>query len=63
VPLKIERLNRWCTDINKTQADIKYDYIFVAEESFNKYHPKSFRELIAGFMKYKELGKTEKRKI
>ena len=35
----------------------------VAEESFNKYHPKSFRELIAGFMKYKELGKTEKRKI
>jgi len=35
----------------------------VAEESFNKYHPKSFRELIVGFMKYKELGKTEKRKI
>ncbi len=61
MPLKIERLNRWCTDINKTQADIKYDYIFVDEESFNQYRPKSFKELIAGFREYKEQGETEKK--
>jgi len=58
VPLKIERLNRWCIDINKIQADIKYDYVFVDEESFNKYQPKSFKELIAGFRVYKEQGAT-----
>jgi type III restriction enzyme len=56
VPLKMERLNRWCIDINKIQADIKYDYVFVDEESFNKYQPKRFKELIAGFREYKERG-------
>jgi len=53
VPLKMERLNQWCIDINKIQADIKYDYIFVDEESFNKYQPKSFNELIKSFIMYK----------
>jgi len=28
----------------------------VDEESFNKYQPKSFKELIAGFREYKEAG-------
>jgi len=54
--LKMERLNRWCIDINKIQADIKYDYVFVDEESFNKYQPKSFKELISGFREYREQG-------
>ena len=58
VPLKMERLNRWCIDINKIQADIKYDYVFVDEESFNKYQPKSFKELVAGFREYKKQGET-----
>jgi len=54
VPLKMERLNQWCIDINKIQPNIKYDYVFVDEESFSQYRPKSFRELIAGFREYKE---------
>ena len=54
VPLKIERLKQWCVDINKAQSEIKYDYVFVDEESFNQYQPKSFKELIAGFRGYKE---------
>jgi len=33
------------------------------EENFNKYQPKSFKELIAGFREYKKQGETEKRKI
>ena len=58
VPLKMERLKQWCIDINKAQSIIKYDYIFVDEESFNQYQPKSFKELIAGFSEYKEQGGT-----
>ena len=54
VPLKMERLKQWCVDINKAQSEIKYDYVFVDEESFNQYQPKSFNELIAGFREYKE---------
>ena len=54
VPLKMERLKQWCIDINKAQSEIRYDYVFVDEESFNKYKPKSFRELLASFRDYKE---------
>ncbi|MEA3416003.1 MAG: KilA-N domain-containing protein [Thermodesulfobacteriota bacterium] len=56
VPLKMERLRQWCEDINSAQSDVKYDYVFVDEESFNQYQPKSFKELIAGFRfrEYKE---------
>jgi type III restriction enzyme len=54
VPLKMERLKQWCIDINNTQSAIKYDFVFVDEESFNKYTPKSFNELIKGFNEYRE---------
>ena len=53
VPLKMKRLREWCVDINSAQTDIEYDYVFVDEESFNKYKPKSFAELMAGFQEYK----------
>jgi len=53
VPLKIERLKQWCEDVNAAQSDIKYDWIFVDEESFEKYKPKSFEDLIKNFNKYK----------
>jgi len=54
----MERFNRWCIDINKIQAVIKYDFVFVDEESFNKYQPKSFKELFAGFREYKKQSET-----
>jgi type III restriction enzyme len=53
VPLKMERLKQWCIDINKAQSGIKYDYIFVDEESFNKFKTKSFEELVRNFTKYR----------
>jgi type III restriction enzyme len=53
VPLKMKRLREWCIDINKAQSDIHYDYVFVDEESFNKYNPKNFEELMSGFQDYK----------
>jgi type III restriction enzyme len=54
VPLKMERLRQWCEDINWVQSDVTYDFVYVDEESFEKYKPTSFRHLVAGFREYKE---------
>jgi len=54
VPLKVERLKQWCKDINAVQSGIKFDFVYVDEESFNKYHPKSFKSLIESFREYKD---------
>jgi type III restriction enzyme len=53
VPPKMARLKRWCEDINKVQSATTYDYVFVDDESFNRYQPKSFSELLNGFRVYK----------
>ena len=50
----MERLRQWCEDINRAQADVKYYFVYVDEESFEKYKPASFRQLVDGFMEYKE---------
>ncbi len=49
VPLKMQRLKQWCEDINKVQTGVIYDFIYVGEEGFKKYKPKSFDGLVAGF--------------
>ncbi len=49
----MERLKQWGVDINKTQSEIKHDCVFVDEESFDKFKPKSFEELIRDFTKYR----------
>lgn len=54
VPLKMERLKKWCEDINKSQKKIRFDYVFVDEEDFNKYKPDTFDKLVENFKKYKE---------
>jgi type III restriction enzyme len=54
VPLKIQRLRQWCEDLNRVQSDVKYDFVFVDQESFEKYKPASFRQLVAGFREYKQ---------
>jgi type III restriction enzyme len=54
VPLKMERLKKWCEDINATQNKIRFDYVFVEEEEFEKYAPQSFGELVNNFRKYKD---------
>lgn len=55
VPLKMERLRQWCEDINRVQSDVAYDFVYADEESFEKYKPTSFRQLVDGFRKYKEI--------
>jgi type III restriction enzyme len=53
VPLKMARLRQWCEDINRVQTDVEYDFIYVDEESFEKFKPTSFRQLLEGFREYK----------
>ncbi len=53
VPLKMARLKQWCEDINQTQRDVFFDFVYVDEESFEKYHPKSFGDLVKSFRGYK----------
>ena len=53
VPLKMQRLRQWCDDINQAQSAIEYDFVYVDEESFEKYKPDSFAKLITGFKEYK----------
>lgn len=54
VPHKIQRLKQWCEDINREQTDVTYDFVFVDEESFNGYKPKSFADLAVNFRQFKE---------
>ncbi len=54
VPPKMERLRQWCEDINRIQAKVTYDFVFVDEESFDRYEPKTFKELLDGFTEYKD---------
>ena len=53
VPPKMQRLRQWCEDINRAQTDVEYDFAYVDEESFEKYKPASFKQLVAGFREYK----------
>lgn len=54
VPLEMQRLRLWCEDINRVQEDVKYDFVYVDEEDFNRYKPSSFRDLRDNFRGYKE---------
>lgn len=56
VPLKMARLRQWCEDINQAQERIKYGFVYVDQESFEKYKPNSFRKLVEGFREYKGKG-------
>jgi len=53
VPLKMQRLKQWCEDINRAQREKKYDFVYVDQESFEKYKPTSFRQLVEAFKEYK----------
>ncbi len=54
VPLKMERLKQWCNDINSVQDKIRFGHVFVDEESYQRYRPKSFKTVIESFREYKD---------
>jgi type III restriction enzyme len=53
VPLKLQRLRQWCEDINQAQTEVRYDFVYVDEEGFNKYKPKKFQDLLDSFIECK----------
>jgi type III restriction enzyme len=53
VPHKMQRLSRWCEDVNKISSDVDYDFVYVDEESFRLYQPTTFQQLLDGFTEYK----------
>ena len=53
VPHKMQRLRQWCEDVNKAQADVRYDYAFVDDTDFYKYAPEKFADILSSFTKYK----------
>jgi type III restriction enzyme len=57
VPLKLERLRQWCEDVNAVQSDVRFDYVYVDEESYKKYRPKSFADVVKSFQGVQGLGR------
>ena len=53
VPLKMHRLGQWCEDINRAQTDVAYGYVYVDEDSFERYKLSSFNDLEANFREYR----------
>lgn len=52
VPLKMRRLKQWCEEANKQQSAIIFDFVYVDQESFERYKPKSFGDLLINFRLY-----------
>lgn len=52
VPLKMARLKQWCEDINQAQQDVRFEFVFVDQEGFDKYQPDSFAALVGSFKEY-----------
>jgi type III restriction enzyme len=53
VPLKMQRLRQWCEDVNRVQTYVEYNFVYVDQESFEKYKPVSFSQLVDVFREYK----------
>ncbi|HEY4880077.1 MAG TPA: DEAD/DEAH box helicase family protein [Candidatus Acidoferrales bacterium] len=53
VPQKMERLKQWCADVNSKKTGVTYDFVYVDEESFKRYKPTKFAELLSSFKQYK----------
>ena len=48
----MKRLRQWCEDVNRIQSDVQFDFVFVDEESFEKYKPSSFADILLNFREY-----------
>lgn len=51
VPLKIERLDQWCKDVNAKNTGVTYHWLFVKDDEFREKIPRNFQELIKKFHK------------
>lgn len=44
--LKIQRLRQWCEDVNERQTRTVYSMLYVKQEQYEKYLPKTFKDLV-----------------
>ena len=59
VPLKMARLAQWCEDINAAQSETKFGFLYVDQQSYEAYRPKSFKDLVASFKEYQAAHEGE----
>lgn len=53
LPRKMARLSQWCADATQAeQGRVRYDFVYIDEESFNKHTPKTFADLVTSFVEY-----------
>lgn len=52
VPLKMARLKQWCDDLNQIQSEVKYGFVYVPMEAFEKHYPNNFADLTKSFKDY-----------
>ena len=61
-PLKIKRLKQWCVDVNATQKNVKFDFVYVDQDAFDMFTQdggkfkgqlNSFADLVKFFTAYK----------
>lgn len=48
-PRKVERLSQWCADANAFQSKIHYGMLYVKQDDWEKYRPKTFAECASVF--------------
>jgi hypothetical protein len=49
----MRRLRQWCEDVNQAQGESTFDFVYVDQESFERYKPKNFSDLLEAFREYK----------
>lgn len=54
VELKMARLKSWCDDVNSSEGADKFRFVYVDQSSFEKYKPKSFGDVMKGFLKFRD---------
>ncbi|MGH7145936.1 MAG: type III restriction endonuclease subunit R, partial [Planctomycetota bacterium] len=53
VPHKRQRLRQWCEDLNRVQKAVQYDFVYVDQDSYEKFQPKTMQQLLDGFREFK----------
>jgi type III restriction enzyme len=53
LPQKMARLKQWCQDINASRKSDDFDFVYVDEESFYRYRPNKFADVLGSFRDYK----------
>lgn len=54
LPLKMERLKQWCSDVNATVASHAWSFVYVDQEAFERFEPKSFADLKQSFRRFQD---------